>query len=76
MLRAPKLGERRFQVSLGFLARNKPAQLPGRENHHWEIGFRGTELAAVKTAMHDVGWHIERTWRVPEFRWHRFFILK
>jgi SAM-dependent methyltransferase len=76
MIRVPKLGERRIAVSLGLLARDKPEVLPGRPNHHWEIGFRGTQLAAVKNTMREAGWHIKRTWRVPEYRWHRFFILE
>lgn len=71
----PKLGQRHVAISLGVLARPWPTDRTGRENHYWEIGFRGTPLSVVKRRIRDAGWHIERTWRVPEMRWHRFFVL-
>ena len=74
-LLVPKLGERHVAVSLGILARPWPTDRSGRENHYWEIGFRGTTLSVVKRTIKAAGWRIERTWRVPQMRWHRFFVL-
>lgn len=74
-VRMPKFGERHLAISLGFLARPFPTDKTGRENHYWEIGFRETTLSVVKRQIKTAGWHIERTWRVPQMRWHRFFVL-
>lgn len=74
-LLVPKLGERRIAISLGILARPFPTDKTGRQNHYWEIGFRGTTLSVVKKRIGAAGWRIERTWRVPQMRWHRFFVL-
>ena len=43
--------------------------------HHWEIGYRDTPLKRVAAAIRSEGWSIERTWRVNEIPWHRFFRL-
>jgi ubiquinone/menaquinone biosynthesis C-methylase UbiE len=74
-LRVPKLGEWHVAISLGIFARPWPTDRTGRENHYWEIGFRGTTLSVVKKRIKAAGWRIERTWRVPQMRWHRFFVL-
>jgi len=44
--------------------------------HHWEIGFRETPLSAVQSVIAVTGWRIQRSWRVAELPWHRFFELR
>jgi len=74
---APKLGRRRLTFSPPRL---RPRVIdPGRlelMGHHWEIGYRGYGLRAVRRAIEYCGWNIRRTWRVPELSWHRFFLLQ
>jgi len=43
--------------------------------HYWEIGFPGASKAEVTKRIQSAGWTINRTWRVPELCWHRFFVL-
>lgn len=43
--------------------------------HFWEIGYADINLNKVKNIMTGAGWKIDRTWRVPELPWHRFFLL-
>lgn len=43
--------------------------------HYWEIGYAGTTRTEVFRAIVESGWKIQRTWRVPEKSWHRFFSL-
>lgn len=53
--------------------RTGPPKTPG---HHWEIGYPGSSLRDVTAAIQASGWRLERTWRVPEHSWHRFFLLR
>lgn len=43
--------------------------------HYWEIGYKGSDLEAVRAVIGKSGWHIAQTWRVPEMPYHRFFEL-
>ena len=44
--------------------------------HYWEIGKRGYSLSRVKRDIENNGLTIEKTYRVFENPYHRFFILK
>lgn len=44
--------------------------------HYWEIGKRGYPLSRIKMDIERVGLTIEKTYRVFENPYHRFFILK
>ncbi|MCX6802011.1 MAG: methyltransferase type 11, partial [Candidatus Diapherotrites archaeon] len=44
--------------------------------HYWEIGKAGFPLAEIKSAIEKEGFEIERTYRVFENPYHRFFVLK
>lgn len=74
---APRVGRRRITVDPPRLRPRiiepKRAEHGG---HHWEIGYRGYGLPQVRAAIEQCGWSIERTWRVPELTWHRFFVLR
>jgi hypothetical protein len=75
--RLPRLGTGSVSRALPFLrARSMPAEKLASMGHHWEIGFAGTPLSTVTSVMAVSGWHIERTWRVREMPWHRFFDLR
>jgi len=43
--------------------------------HYWEIGWPGTPLSRVLGAIREAGVTVERTWRVRELPYHRFFKL-
>ncbi len=57
-------------------ARSFPSSKRSKMGHFWEIGYRGTSLRNVTAEIRGSGWLIEKTWRVPELSWHRFFVLK
>ncbi len=42
--------------------------------HYWELGMNGATSRAVVEALGRAGFDRVRTFRVPEIRWHRFFI--
>jgi ubiquinone/menaquinone biosynthesis C-methylase UbiE len=44
--------------------------------HYWEIGKDSYPLSRIKNDIQKVGFHIERTYRVFEYPYHRFFILQ
>jgi len=73
VLRAPVLGRRRLWVSLPKRAHALPDYRVTQMGHLWEIGFAGTPLSSVRTALADAGWRVDEEWRVPELPWHRFF---
>ena len=41
--------------------------------HYWEIGWPDTPLARVLGSIREAGVSVERTWRVRELPYHRFF---
>ncbi len=44
--------------------------------HYWEIGKVGYSLNSIVNAINKVGFKIEKTYRVFEMPYHRFFMLK
>lgn len=44
--------------------------------HYWEIGKAGYPLSKIINDIQIAGFKIEKTHRVFEFPYHRFFILK
>ena len=68
----PKIPEFRLGVSL----RQRIPMPDSRKEHYWEIGFAGYSLRRIRDEIIAAGWTIERTWRVPELKWHRFFRLE
>lgn len=73
-IQIPKLGRR--QLSL-LQNRGLQPMPPERRDigHQWEIGFAGYPLRRLLTSFKEAGLRCERTWRVPELAWHRFFVL-
>lgn len=49
---------------------------PTAWSHQWEIGYRGHQLAVVRSMMSEAGFTIERDFRNPLFPVHHFFFLK
>ena len=43
--------------------------------HYWEIGKAGYSLTTIVNLIQKVGFRIEKTYRVFEVPYHRFFIL-
>lgn len=44
--------------------------------HHWEINKRGYALARVVADLTQAGGALEKTYRVPELPYHRFFVFR
>ena len=44
--------------------------------HYWEIGKAGYPLSKIIMDIQRAGFKVEKTYRVFEFPYHRFFILK
>lgn len=44
--------------------------------HHWEIGKAAYPLSKIINNIQKSGFKIEETYRVFEYPYHRFFILK
>lgn len=42
--------------------------------HYWELGMNGATSRGVAAALERAGFDAVRTFRVPEIRWHRFFV--
>jgi hypothetical protein len=71
----PKTGERRYEWTFPRLRDPEfPRQARGRDGHYWEIGYKGYSLSRVIRVIAHGGWKVDRTWCVPEKRWHRFFL--
>jgi ubiquinone/menaquinone biosynthesis C-methylase UbiE len=72
-IQIPKLGEFKKLVEIPRL--RKPIHhFDGQ--HCWEIGKAGYSLNTIINAINKVGFNIEKTYRVFEMPYHRFFILK
>jgi SAM-dependent methyltransferase len=72
----PFLGRRDLGVSLPIREPDdawKAARLDTM-GHYWEIGMNGGTSRGVLDALRRAGFDRVRTFRVPEIRWHRFFI--
>jgi hypothetical protein len=44
--------------------------------HYWEIGKDGYPLSRIKNDIQKIGSLIQRTYRVLEYPYHRFFVLQ
>lgn len=69
----PKIGETKWLVPLPRLV--KPVHNFNGE-HCWEIGKAKYPLRKIINDIQIAGFKIEKTYRVFECSWHRFFILK
>jgi ubiquinone/menaquinone biosynthesis C-methylase UbiE len=56
--------------------RHRPANHCFEGQHYWEIGGKGFPLNKIKTDIICSGFNIIKTYRVFEFYYHRFFLLK
>ncbi len=69
----PKIGEVKWLIPLPRL--RKPAHNFDGE-HYWEIGKAGYSLSKIINEIQKAGFKIEKTYRVFENPYHRFFILR
>lgn len=46
------------------------------DGHHWEIGYPGITLTYVMDLINESALRAEREWRVPEYPYHHFFVLR
>lgn len=46
------------------------------DGHYWEIGYRETPLKVVRARIVESGLKIQRSWRVPEWPFYHFFVLR
>jgi ubiquinone/menaquinone biosynthesis C-methylase UbiE len=55
---------------------HRGGQLPWDSEHHWEIGIVSYYLKRIIRDLRSSGFDIIKTYRVFEFRYHRFFLLR
>ena len=72
-VRIPKIGEIKWLIPLSRL--RKPAHNFDGE-HYWEIGKAGYPLSKIISDIKNTGFKIEKTYRVFEHPYHRFFTLR
>lgn len=72
-LQIPKIGVFKRLISLPRF-KNLIHKFDGE--HYWEIGKVGYPLKRIIKEMQMVGFEIEKTYRIFEHPYHRFFILK
>lgn len=65
----PRFGKRSFAFEL---ERNDPMGFDGE--HYWEIG-RGVTAKQVCRVCEEARLKVERSYRIPEFRYHHMFVL-
>ena len=71
-IQVPKLGS--FKKLIQIPRMKKPVHhFDGQ--HYWEIGKTGYSLNSIINVIQKVGFKIEKTYRVFEMPYHRFFIL-
>jgi Methyltransferase domain len=70
MVGLPRLGRRQFATRIGL---HRPWRFDGQ--HHWQVLARGTGRRAVRRAL-SAGFRVEREYTVPEFTYHRFYVLR
>ncbi|ERS11286.1 hypothetical protein Q673_11160 [Marinobacter sp. EN3] len=73
-LHVPKLGTKTIQMKKP-LVKAKEHVFDGE--HHWEINKKGYELTTVQAEIEKAvsGFKLEKTYRVPENPYHRFFVF-
>lgn len=69
----PKLGDKQISIPRPSI-RQKEHHFQGE--HYWEINKRGFSLPQVLSNIQRTGGIIESTYRVFEYPYHRFFILR
>lgn len=75
-LNMPKIGFHRFDWNIPLIRpRLMPETRKTIHGHEWEIGFKGYPLKEIERLLTKSTATILSSWRVPEMRWHRFFIL-
>ena len=72
--RLPKIGQFELMIPFPSVIPKPPA--PGGTQHFWEIGRRGTLLRKVRTEIMAAGFRVHKTYRVPEYPFHRFFVAE
>ncbi len=72
-MQIPKIGEIKKLIPLPRL--KKTIHKFGGE-HYWEIGKIGYPLDRITNNIKKKGFNIERTYRIFEHPYHRFFILR
>ncbi len=72
-IQIPKIGEIKRLIPLPTL-RKSVHSFDGQ--HYWEIGRAGYPLKKIIEDIECIGFNLERTYRVFEMPYHRFFILK
>jgi 2-polyprenyl-3-methyl-5-hydroxy-6-metoxy-1,4-benzoquinol methylase len=72
-LQVPKIGEIKILIPLPRI-KKQIHKFDGE--HHWEIGKSGYMLDRIINDINEAGFKIEETYRVFEYPYHRFFVLK
>jgi len=71
-IQLPKFGSHKLLIPIPRL---KPLIHSFDGEHYWEIGKSGYSIQVIKDEIEKTGWFIDRTYRVFEVPYHRFFIL-
>ncbi len=58
------------------LPEGRPEQAWANDGHYWEIGFPDTPLKRIEETICAGGLSVLRTWRVSEYPFHRFFVIR
>ena len=69
----PKIGEIKKLIVIPRM-KNPVHKFDGE--HYWEIGKAGYPLSKIIKDIQKTGFKVEKTYRVFEFPYHRFFIMK
>lgn len=70
----PKVGTKKYLLEFGRHF-SKGNFYPGNE-HYWELGWTGYSLQKILSAMEQSGFEVLSSYRVFEFPYHHFFILR
>lgn len=71
LLRVPNFLFWEFQIFSPWAVR---APIRSVKEHYWEIGRRGYPPRKIIKHLNDIGFSVERHYRVPEYPYHHFFI--
>ena len=71
-VQVPKIGELKMLIPL---LRLKPLTWEFNGEHFWNIGTAGYPLHRITHDICNVGFEMEKNYRVFEIPWHRFFVL-
>ena len=71
-MQTPKIGKIKMLISL--LIKKQIHKFDSE--HYWETGKKGYPLDRITNNIKKKGFNIERTYRIFEHPYHRFFILK